>query len=204
LPAAAEITDETLTPILWELCTISLSGLLRIAHGPLERSRSSTPNFGQHGLRDLRFARRSPRGGWFHDFIAVGRGDMQLWLRYFATDEERAKHAAASPKDTIPPKEKPPAQSRLASAKGFLNRTQVSRYSFQYDQMSCFVGFLLAALGAQAADDYVLGPDSQFKRKCRTDASSGFNLRIPRCSRGRSATAEFIFRRQYDPARPRR
>lgn len=32
---------------------------------------------------------------------------MQLWLRYYATDAERAKHAKEYPKDTIPPKEKP-------------------------------------------------------------------------------------------------
>ena len=32
---------------------------------------------------------------------------MQLWLRYYASDEERAKHAKDWPKDTLPPKEKP-------------------------------------------------------------------------------------------------
>jgi hypothetical protein len=36
-----------------------------------------------------------------------GGDEMQLWLRYYASDEERAKHAKEYPKDTIPPKEKP-------------------------------------------------------------------------------------------------
>jgi hypothetical protein len=49
------------------------------------------------------------RGGWFHDFLGSwGEDDMRLWLRYYASDEERAKHAADWPKDAIPPKEKPP------------------------------------------------------------------------------------------------
>jgi hypothetical protein len=33
---------------------------------------------------------------------------MQLWLQYYASDEERAKHTADWPKATMPPKEKTP------------------------------------------------------------------------------------------------
>ena len=51
---------------------------------------------------------RNPRGGWFHDLLGSwGDAQMQLWLRYYATDDERAKHARDYPKDTMPPKEKP-------------------------------------------------------------------------------------------------
>jgi hypothetical protein len=32
---------------------------------------------------------------------------MQLWLRYYASDEERAKHVQEWPKTPLPPKEKP-------------------------------------------------------------------------------------------------
>jgi len=32
---------------------------------------------------------------------------MQLWRRYYASNEERAKHAKEWPNDTLPPKEKP-------------------------------------------------------------------------------------------------
>jgi hypothetical protein len=31
---------------------------------------------------------------------------MQIWLRFYADDEERAKHQKEWPKDTIPAKEK--------------------------------------------------------------------------------------------------
>ena len=44
-------------------------------------------------------------GGWFHDFIGSwGDEDMQIWLRFYASDEERAKHHKDYPKDPIPPK----------------------------------------------------------------------------------------------------
>ena len=33
---------------------------------------------------------------------------MQLWLRYYASDEDRAEHVKDWPNDSIPPKEKPP------------------------------------------------------------------------------------------------
>jgi len=32
---------------------------------------------------------------------------MQLWLRYHASDDERAKHAKEYPRDELSPKEKP-------------------------------------------------------------------------------------------------
>jgi len=46
---------------------------------------------------------------WFHDFLGSwGEGDLQLWRRYFASDEERARHAKEWPKTPLPAKEKPP------------------------------------------------------------------------------------------------
>ncbi len=49
------------------------------------------------------------QASWFHDFLGSwGEDDMRLWLRYYASDEERAKHAVDWQKDAIPPKEKPP------------------------------------------------------------------------------------------------
>jgi hypothetical protein len=33
---------------------------------------------------------------------------MQIWLRLYATDEERAEHHKEWPEDTIPPREKLP------------------------------------------------------------------------------------------------
>jgi len=64
----------------------------------------------ERGLRDpAHLPGRNPRGGWFHDFLGSwGEDEMQLWLRYYASDADRAKHAKDWPKDTLPPKEKPP------------------------------------------------------------------------------------------------
>jgi hypothetical protein len=42
-----------------------------------------------------------------YDFLGSwGEDDMRLWLRYYASDEECAKHAADWPKDTILPQGK--------------------------------------------------------------------------------------------------
>jgi hypothetical protein len=60
------------------------------------------------GMRDqAHLPGRNPRGGWFHDFLGGwDEDDIQLWLRYYASDEDRTKHAQEYPKDLIPPKEK--------------------------------------------------------------------------------------------------
>jgi hypothetical protein len=45
-----------------------------------------------------------PRAGWFHDFLGSwSEAEMQLWLRYYACDAERAEHAREYPDDIIPP-----------------------------------------------------------------------------------------------------
>jgi hypothetical protein len=105
----AELTDETLTPILWELLhNLSLQGFY-ILHSDHLTDRELYAELWERGLRDpAHLPGRNPRGGWYHDFLGSwGEDDMQLWLRYYASDEERAKHAQEYPKDKIPPKEKP-------------------------------------------------------------------------------------------------
>lgn len=105
----AEITDETLTPILWELLhKLSLQGFY-VLHTDHLTDRELYAELWERGLRDpAHLPGRNPRGGWYHDFLGSwGEDDMQLWLRYYATDEERAKHAQEYPEDVIPPKEKP-------------------------------------------------------------------------------------------------
>ena len=116
----AEITEETLTPILWELLhNLALRGFYVLHTDHLSDSELYN-GLWQHGLREpAHLPGRSPRGGWFHDFLGSwGDDDMQLWLRYYATDEARAKHAADWPKDTIPPKEKPPCNRDWRLPKG--------------------------------------------------------------------------------------
>lgn len=105
----AEITDETLTPILWELLhNLSLQGFY-VSHTDHLSDLDLYAELWERGLRDpCHLPGRNPRGGWFHDFLGSwGEEQMQLWLRYYATDDERAKHTREYPKDNIPPKEKP-------------------------------------------------------------------------------------------------
>lgn len=105
----AEITDETLTPILWELLhNLALRGFY-VLHTDHLSDRELYAELWERGLRDPAYLPgRNPRGGWFHDFLGSwGENEMQLWLRHYASDEQRAKHALEWPKDTLPPKEKP-------------------------------------------------------------------------------------------------
>jgi len=105
----AEITDETLTPILWELLhNLALRGFY-LLHTDHLNDLELYAALWERGLRDpAHLPGRNPRGGWFHDFLGSwGEEDMQLWLRYYASDQDRAKHAKEWPKATIPPKEQP-------------------------------------------------------------------------------------------------
>ena len=106
----AEITDDTLTPILWELIhNLSLRGFY-LLHTDHCSDHELYAELWERGLRDpAHLPGRNPRGGWFHDLLGSwGDAEMQLWLQYYATDEQRAKHAKDWPNDIIPPREKPP------------------------------------------------------------------------------------------------
>jgi hypothetical protein len=116
----AEITDEMLSPILWELLhNLCLRGIY-LLHTDHLNDRALYDELWERGLRDpAHLPGRNPRGGWFHDFLGSwGDDDMQLWLRYYASDEERATHAKDWPKDTIPPREKPPSNRDWRMPKG--------------------------------------------------------------------------------------
>jgi hypothetical protein len=115
-----EITDETLTPILWELLhNLSLRGFY-VLHTDHLSDRKLYAELWERGLRDPAYLPgRNPRGGWFHDFLGSwGDEEMQLWLRHYASDEKRAKHAKDWPKDIIAPKEKPPCNRDWRLPKG--------------------------------------------------------------------------------------
>lgn len=106
----AEITEETLTPILWELLhNLALRGFY-LLHTDHLGDRELYAALWHHGLREpAHLPGRNPRGGWFHDFLGSwGEEDMQIWLRYYASDEERVQHTNEWPKDSVPPKERPP------------------------------------------------------------------------------------------------
>lgn len=106
----AEVTDETLTPILWELLhNLALRGFY-VLHSDHLSEREVYAKLWQRGLREpAHLPGRNARGGWFHDFLGSwGKEEMRLWLRYYASDQERAQHAKESPAEVLPPKEQPP------------------------------------------------------------------------------------------------
>lgn len=116
----AEITGETLTPILWELLhNLSLQGFY-VLHTDHLSDRELYAELWEHGLRDpAHLPGRNPRGGWFHDLLGSWGGDeMQLWLRFYASSEEREQHAKDCPDDPLPPKAKPPCNRDWRLPKG--------------------------------------------------------------------------------------
>ena len=116
----AELTDETLTAQLWELLhNLALQGFY-VSHTDHLSDRELYAELWTRGLRDeALLPGRCKTGGWFHDFLGSwGEDDMQLWLRYYATDEERVQHAQDWPDDKLPPKEKPPVNRDWRLPKG--------------------------------------------------------------------------------------
>src|SRR5437667_7181949 len=104
-----EITDETLTPILWELLhNLALRGFY-VLHTDHLSDRELYAELWTRGLREpAHLPGRNPRGGWFHDFLGRWREEgRQLWLRYYGSDEERAQHAKEWPKTPLHTKEQP-------------------------------------------------------------------------------------------------
>jgi hypothetical protein len=90
--------------LLWELLhNLALRGFY-VLHTDHLNDGELYNGLWQHGLREpVHLPGRSLRGGWFHDSLGSwGEDDLRLWLRYYASDEERAKHAADWPKDANP------------------------------------------------------------------------------------------------------
>lgn len=116
----AELTDETLTAKLWELLhNLACTGFY-VSHSDHLSDRELYAELWTKGLRDeALLPGKCKTGGWFHDLLGSwGEDDMQLWLRHYANDEERAQHAQEYPKDTIPPKEPPVANRDWRLPKG--------------------------------------------------------------------------------------
>ena len=104
-----ELTDETLTAKLWELLHNLACRGFYVLHTDHLSDRELYAELWTRGLRDeALLPGKCKTGGWFHDFLGSwGEDEMQLWLRYYASEEDRAKHAKDWPKDTLPPKEQP-------------------------------------------------------------------------------------------------
>jgi hypothetical protein len=105
-----ELTDETLTAKLWELLhNLACQGFY-VQHTDHLSDPQLYAELWQRGLRDeALLPGKCKTGGWFHDFLGSwGDEQMQIWLRYYASEEERARHQKEWPKDAIPPKEERP------------------------------------------------------------------------------------------------
>ena len=105
-----EITDEALAAILWKLLhELACRGFYalhtdHLSDGELYRA------LWRHGVREEAILPgKTARAAWFHDFIGSGSDEhTALWLRHYASEEDRARHARDWPRDPLPPRERPP------------------------------------------------------------------------------------------------
>ena len=104
-----ELTDETITAKLWELLhNLALQGFY-VSHTNHLNDRELYAELWMRGLRDeALLPGKCKSGGWFHDLLGSwGEDELQPWLRFYASDAERAQHSKDYPQDKIPPKQKP-------------------------------------------------------------------------------------------------
>jgi hypothetical protein len=105
-----ELTDETITAKLWELLHNLACQSFYVLHSDHLSDRELYAALWTRAQSDeWLLPGRSRTGGWCHDFVGSGSDeDTQLWLRFYASESERAEHARQWPKDTIPPHENLP------------------------------------------------------------------------------------------------
>lgn len=116
-----ELTDETLSAKLWELLhNLACRGFYCL-HSDHLTDREMYTSLWTKGLREevILPGRKIKTGGWFHDFIgSYGDAEMEIYHRFYASEESRAQHARDYPKDPMPPREKPPCQRDWRLPKG--------------------------------------------------------------------------------------
>ncbi len=105
-----ELSDETLTPSLWQLLHNLACRGFYVLHTDHLSDRALYEILWQRGLREEAILPgRSRTGGYFYDTIgSYGPEDMQIFHRYYETEEARARHLAESPDSNPPPRERPP------------------------------------------------------------------------------------------------
>ena len=105
-----ELTNETLHAKLWELLhNLACQGFYVLNTNHLSERELYT-EFWRRGLRDEALMPGKIRtGGWYHDCIGSGSEEhIQLSLRFYSTDQDRADWHRQFPDDVIPPNETPP------------------------------------------------------------------------------------------------
>lgn len=110
LPPPAELTDESVPAKLWELLHELACRGFHVLHSDHLDDRELYTTLWREGLREpAMLPGKSRTGAWFHDCLGSwDEDDTLLWLRYYASDEERANHVRDDPGFPLPPKEKPP------------------------------------------------------------------------------------------------
>lgn len=111
LPPPDELTDESLPAKVWELLHELACRGFYVLHSDHLSDRELYAALWKDSLREpAMLPGRCRNGGWFHDFTGSGSPEhTQLWLRYYATDEERARYAREEWfTGSMPPHEQPP------------------------------------------------------------------------------------------------
>jgi hypothetical protein len=110
LPAPGKLSDEKLEPLLWMLLHhLALRGVF-VQHTDHLSDRELYAALWKHGLCDpMQLPETNKNSAIFHDFLGGwGAKETQIWLRYYASEDERESHAEDWPEDDIPPHEDPP------------------------------------------------------------------------------------------------
>ncbi|HKX60856.1 MAG TPA: hypothetical protein VJS65_03415 [Verrucomicrobiae bacterium] len=110
LPPPEELTDEALPAKLWEVLHELACRGFYLLHTDHLGDRELYTKLWREDLREPAILPGTiPGGGWYHDFIGSGGAEaVRHWLRYYANDLEREKHAREYPDQTLPPRENCP------------------------------------------------------------------------------------------------
>ena len=105
-----ELTDEALPPNLWRLLHSLACRGFYVQRTDHLSDRALYEVLWKKGLREEAILPgRSRTGGYFYDTIgSYGPEDMEIFHRYYESEESRARHLARYPNDTPPPHETPP------------------------------------------------------------------------------------------------
>ena len=107
-PPPDKLDDTSLTGKLEELVRAFASRRLFLEHTDHLSDRELYAWLWYDGLREEMMGFGLPFGNCHLDVLGSwGEDDTRLWLRYYATDDERAEHLQDYPDEPLPPKEKP-------------------------------------------------------------------------------------------------
>lgn len=115
-----EHTDETIGAAVWELLHELACRGFYVLHTDHLTDRELYGGLWRDSLREpAMLPGRCHTAAWYHDFTGDGSDEAeQIRLRFYATDEERAKAQAQNPSLSLPPREAPVARRDWRLPKG--------------------------------------------------------------------------------------